>query len=850
MKDNPFGLTPTQVEENRARHGRNVLEPPPHKSVWKLAAEKFCEPLILILTLAALISMLTGGFVEGTGILIAVLLSAGIGFFSEYRAGRAFDILNRTDDEVPFKVCRNGVLISCPRAEIVTGDIVRVEAGEEIPADARVLESSEFQVDQSKFTGEPEPVSKVEAENPSFGELAEGASYPPDRVLRGSTVLSGNACLEVTAVGMATEIGQTARAATEITDETTPLQKQLQRLSKIIAVAGISLSTVFFGLLLIQAWYGGNWNLETVLAAFMVAVTLIVVTVPEGLPMSVTLSLACSMRKMSQYNCLIRRLHAGETIGCATVICTDKTGTLTMNRMRLAQTFFPKGCETLMAEAFCLNSTAELNGEEVLGNPTEGALLHYLSENGVDYRKLRASNTVAARRNFTTMTKYMATQLESGQCHLKGAPEVILAKCRFRQTTGSVEELTPAIRAGLLEAFRNEQDKGRRTLAFAYSAVPCDPDSTNDLVYLGFAAISDPVRLDVPDAVRVCRRAGINVKIVTGDTAATASEIGHEIGLADGTVMEGAAFESLDREKTAELLDSLAVIARARPNDKLKLVKALQARGEVVAVTGDGTNDAPALHHADVGIAMGRTGTAIAREAADVILLDDSFRSIVHAVLWGRSLYLNIQRFLVFQLTINAAAAGIALAGPFVGISLPFTVIQMLWINLIMDTFAALALATEPPTPEVMEQPPRKTGTFIITRPMAWTIFGTALIFIAMFFVLSCVWRNGGLSARELTVLFSSFVMLQVWNLLNVRALGSNKSMILNPPLNPVFSWVAAGIVGMQVLITQFGGKLFRTVPLGLADWLIIIGATSSIFWAGEIYRWRRRKSENRHKGN
>lgn len=847
MKNTDIGMTEEQVIKSRELHGANVLIAPPHKSAWDILFGKLKDPLIVILSLATILACMTGGWMEGIGIMIAILLSAGIGFLSEYKAGREFDILNRSDDKIPVKVHRGGRLIHCPREDLVVGDLIIMEHGEEIPADAQVLECSEFSVDQSKFTGEPEPVFKFTSAQTEYWQLMESATYRPDLVLRGSNVLSGDALLKVLAVGMSTEMGATARAASEITDEKTPLQKQLERLSKIIAIFGISASSLLFLVLLLQSWNSGSLSFGTLLGFFMLAVTLIVVTVPEGLPMSVTLSLACSMRKMAQSNCLIRKLHACETIGCATVICTDKTGTLTMNRMEVTGTYFSSinsDGKALIYEAIAVNSTANLNGDEILGNPTEGALLRFLASLNINYVGLRDQVEIVRRWNFSTETKHMATQLSSGRLHLKGAPEIVLGKCAFRIGADEVEKLDSNDRQKLLEEFRAEQSKGRRTLAFAYSDKTVDPVKTTELVFLGFVAISDQVRPEVPEAIQACQRAGIKVKIVTGDTGVTASEIAREIGLAPQIVMDGQTFDSLSDAETAKISETLSVIARARPNDKLKLVNSLRAQGEVVAVTGDGTNDAPALHHADVGISMGKTGTAIAREASDIILLDDSFRSIVNAVLWGRSLYLNIQRFLVFQLTINLAAAVIALSGPFFGIDMPFTVIQMLWVNLIMDTFAALALATEPPTPEVMLVPPRRPGSFIITPAMTVTIIGTALLFVGLFFAIVLSWRRDGISARELTMLFSGFVLLQVWNLFNVRALGGNRSVIFNPPGNMIFTLIVFIIITLQVLITQFGGNLFRTIPLSLSDWLKVGMVTSVVFWSGELSRWHSRLKE------
>ena len=844
------GLTTAEAAAAFRRYGGNVLDAAPHKPAWRLLVEKFREPLIVILTTAALVSMLTGGWLEGSGILAAVLLSVGVGFISEYRAGREFDLLNRVDDDVPFKTLRDGGWISCPRSALVVGDIVALETGEEIPADGEVLEAVGFQVDQSKFTGEPEPVVKVPAAAPDYADLAGEAVYPPERVLRGATVLSGRAVVRLTAVGMATEIGRTARAASEITDEVTPLQKQLAGLSRLVAVCGVSLSVLLFILLALRQLAAGELDWQSGLGLFMVAVTLIVVTVPEGLPMSVTLSLACSMRRMARSNCLIRRLHAAETIGCATVICTDKTGTLTMNCMSVVAAFFPENSAALVSEAIAVNSTAELNGDEVLGNPTEGALLRWLKADGGDYRSEREQTTVAQQWSFNTENKFMATRCASGRLHFKGAPEIILAKCAFRWDGRGIQPLDSSGREELAAAVRREQELARRTLAFAFSdaGAEVEPATADRLIWLGFVAIADPVRPEVPEAVAACRRAGIRIKIVTGDTAATAGEIAQRIGLKPEQVMTGPEFAAVPEAELPAVARDLDIIARARPGDKLRLVDALRRQGEVVAVTGDGTNDAPALHHADVGVAMGATGTAIAREAADIILLDDSFKSIVNAVLWGRSLYLNIQRFLVFQLTINVAAAGIALTGPFTGVELPFTVMQMLWINLIMDTLAALALATEPPTPEVMEQPPRTPGAFIVTGSMAVAIFGTAALFVAVFIAFACFRERLGSPEHGLTLIFSGFVFLQLWNLFNVRARGGDRSMLWSPPRNVWFMLIMAVIAGGQVVITQWGGAFFRTVPLTLTEWVVLAAVTSPVFWLGELRRWLRRRRTGKGK--
>ena len=882
------GLTDAEVVSSRAAHGANALPEPPRTSAWKLFLEKFRDPIICILLVAAMISALTGGFIEGAGIILAVILATGIAFLNEYRAGREFDILNKVDDTLPFKTVRNGELIQIPKQDLVVGDVVFLETGEEVPADAEVLSAVNLHVDQSKFTGEPEPVPKMPEQTGEIPESMRDATYPYHQLLRGSTVLEGNAYIRITAVGGATEMGRTARAATDITSVETPLQKQLNKLGKLIAAVGTTLSLLLLVILIVQGTANGTlpssirayaqWeNLHALLGLFMIAVTLIVVAVPEGLAMSVTLSLAYSMRRMTASNCLVRKLHACETVGATTVICTDKTGTLTMNRMRTRAVDVPAFPEDglpdrespewrLFAESVCANSTASLHGDgpdpEIIGNPTEGALLEYVRRCGSEYAEIRAAFRTERQWTFTTETKMMATQgvsplSGSRRLYVKGAPEIVLAHCSSLHLPSSVRTLTDQDRAEILEKLAQAQATGCRTLALAYreTDTPADDlaDAARDLIYLGFASIADPVRPEVPEAVRACRGAGIEIKVVTGDTPGTASEIGRQIGLwetprpPEGALIEGREFAKLSDEETVREVRNLRLIARARPNDKLKLVKALQENNEVVAVTGDGTNDAPALNYANVGIAMGKTGTAIAREASDIILLDDSFRSIVNAVLWGRSLYLNIQRFLVFQLTINVAALGIALLGPFLGIALPLTVIQMLWINLIMDTMAALALATEPPNPELLKHPPRNPSAFIVTEKMAFDIFFTAALFIGIFIWYALTHTGGsGISPEDRCIIFSGFVMLQFWNLLNVKCFGASRSVFTAWKENPTF-WIIAAIIPVgQILITQFGGRMFGTVPLDFGQWIRLIGCSALVLAAGEIIRLVARLSGKR----
>lgn len=954
------GLTSSQVEESRRLHGSNELTPPKRDAWWKLLLSKFTDPLIIILLVAVVISfipvLLVPGhsWIESAGILGAVLLATTVSFVNEYRANKEFDILNKVNDVTPVRVVRDGKPTLIPKNELVVGDILMLETGAEIPADAAVLESVAFRVNQSSLTGESEPVLKhsVSADSPAEENLP--GAYPDDIVLRGTLVTEGHAVVCVTRVGDATEIGKVARAATTDTGSKSPLALQLDGLCKAISIVGSTLAFILFAGLVIQGhlhgtlllsegqwyfffaalaslavallrvWYPilcdllaylrimlprpalvcaegaapwmkciaaglvlfavlmvllcnggyveanpGSWlsaaAANQLLLYFMIAITLIVVSVPEGLPMSVTLSLAYSMRKMVRQNCLVRRMEACETIGAATVICSDKTGTLTMNRMSVREALFPEVSDKkaaapvfpLMSEAIAANSTADLDEKgNVLGNVTEGAMLLYLRDNGVDYAPLREQATLLSQLPFSTQNKFMAScvasPLKGGApvLYIKGAPEIIIERCSSAFGSPWDEETRANIRGRIVEA----QRRAMRVLGLACRELsgeaPQGPDAIKDaaqqLTWLGCFVIQDPVRPDVPDAVKTCLRAGVGVKIVTGDNFETACQIGREIGLLpEGelprhAVMTGTEFGQLSDSRLEECVDDLRVLSRAKPMDKMRLVNTLQKKNHVVAVTGDGTNDAPALNHADVGLSMGITGTSVAKEASDIVLLDDSFTSITRAVMWGRSLYRNIQKFIVFQLTVNVAACGIAALGPFTGCAMPLTVTQMLWVNLIMDTFAALALATEPPSDDVMNRKPRNKMAFIITPSMwLWILsLGIAFILAAEIFINMLGSSGGVLDARELTMLFTGFVMLQFWNLFNARVYGTNKSFLSGLCSNRSFLLIALVILIGQFLAVQFGGEVFRTVPLNATEWLILIVGTLPVLLIGEIIRF------------
>lgn len=865
-KNKRIGLTDEQVKQSREQHGKNVLTPPQRTSLWKLYLDKYRDPIIQILLVAAFVSLILAfiekNFMETIGIFVAVFLATTVGFYFERDAAKKFNLLTALSEEQPVKVRRNGKVMEIPRHDVVVGDVVLVEVGDEVPADGELIVCNDLQINESALTGEPVAEKSLE----SGGDGA----YPRNIILRSTMVMNGRGEFVVTAVGDVTEIGKVAKKSTEQTSVETPLNMQLDKLAKMISKVGSVVSVAAFFIFLIHdiltnpAWGGKDYfyMAEIVLKYFMMAVTLIVMAVPEGLPMAITLSLALNMRRMLKSNNLVRKLHACETMGAVTVICTDKTGTLTQNKMQVSALELKQGDEALLDTAIALNSTAELNDGKPIGNPTESALLLWLDAQGKDYEELRKQVNVLKQLPFSTERKMMATLAEvDGETYLfvKGAPEIVMKKCIIedRMQRQSAEELD------------EWQHKAMRTLAFAYKKIEVSIMRTsrtstaevvalldaNDLQLQAIAAIADPIRPDVPAAVQECRHAGIEVKVVTGDTAATALEIGKQIGVfedepenigADGSLtsldqqmITGEQWEALSDEEAYERAKDIRVMSRARPTDKQRLVAMLQKRGEVVAVTGDGTNDAPALHYAHVGLSLG-SGTSVAKEASDMTLLDDSFKSIANAVMWGRSLYRNLQRFLFFQLVVNVAALLLVLGGSVIGTEMPLTVTQILWVNLIMDTFAALALASLPPSHEVMKDKPRKASDFIINKSIGFGILFCGIVFFLVMFALLvyCERRGkGGVDVHELTMFFTTFVMIQFWNLFNAKALMSHHTAFRHFLKDKGMILVLVLVLVGQWVIVTFGGEMFRTTPLSLHEWLLIIGSTSVVLWAGELWR-------------
>ena len=805
--------------------------------MWHLYFEKYQDPMIRILLVAALVSLALAfvkqDFVETLGIIFAIILATTV--FFERDAARKFDVLTQLGEEQPVKVVREGKVVEIPRREVVVGDVVIVETGDEVPADGRIFESTDLQVDESSLTGEPMTNKESLPLSPSKERGDSGEAYPKDMLLRSSMVMGGTGRYVVSAVGDETEIGHVARQATELTGVKTPLNIQLDKLAKLISKVGGGLSiAAFFAFLIHDLLTNDLWHttdylsmVEVVLRYFMMAVTLIVMAVPEGLPMAVTLALALNMRRMLKSNNLVRKLQASETMGAVTVICTDKTGTLTENRMKVndVRCLKEEGRDSAIShqpsalfKAIALNTTAMHD----VGNPTEQALLRWLMEQGVDYQQLRDANPITAREPFSTERKYMSTTV-GDTIYIKGAPEVIIARCT----------LTDDERHELEQQLLDWQNHAMRTLAVAQ----------NDEL-LAIFAISDPLRKEVPAAIRQCNEAGIDVKIVTGDTVATAMEIARQCGLDPSleNCITGAEFAALSDEEALECIKDLKVMSRARPTDKQRLVSLLQQRGEVVAVTGDGTNDAPALNRAHVGLSLG-SGTSVAKQASDITLIDDSFSSIVHAVMWGRSLYKNIQRFVFFQLIVNVAALLLVLFGGIIGTEMPLTITQILWVNLIMDTLAAMALASLPPSREVMEEKPRSSDAFIITRSMKQGILTIGGLFFIVTFALLWYFEQGaGMDDIKLTVFFTIFVMLQWWNLFNARTLGSCHSAFRRIWACRGFLLVLLFVIVGQWAIVTFGGRMFRTVPLSFNTWVAIIGGTSLVLWVGEIYRFLKRR--------
>lgn len=880
------GLTDAQVLESRKKNGANVLTPPEKEPLWKQFLEKFGDPLIIILMIAGALSIGiscyeffglgqdAAVFFEPVGIFVAILLATGLAFYFELQADKEFTILNQVNDDEPVEVIRNGNTTQVPRKDIVVGDIVVINTGEEVPADCELLEATSLHMDESSLTGEPMCFKSIDEK-----DFDKAATYPTNHVMKGTKVMEGHGICRVLAVGDKTEQGKVFEAVQIDDSVKTPLNEQLDGLSDWITKVSYGFAAlIVIGRIIMYFVTNGTdcfGSMEQVapfiayvLQTLMIAVTLVVVAVPEGLPMAVTLSLAYSMRRMLKTNNLVRKMHACETMGATTVICTDKTGTLTQNLMSVDEMkVYGDTPKDVLNEGLAVNSTASIdfsdkNKPQILGNPTEGALLLWLNKKGVDYRSVRESVKTVAEVPFSTERKYMANIVESvvlrGKkvLYVKGAPEIVYGLCK--KTSVSKEDVDKQL--------TEYQSRAMRTLGFAYQVLNDGDKAIEDnkivadkLCFIGVAAIADPVRLDVPSAVKECVDAGIRVKIVTGDTPGTAKEIARQIGLWNGAkdternIITGPEFAALSDEELLERILDLKIISRARPMDKKRLVETLQKKNQVVAVTGDGTNDAPALRAAHVGLSMG-DGTSVAKEASDITIIDNSFSSIGKAVMWGRSLYQNIQRFLLFQLTVNVTACFLVLCGAFMGTESPLTVTQMLWINLIMDTFAAMALASLPPSESVMKDRPRDRNAFILNKPMLREIIGVGGFFFLMLLGMLYIFQHaevnqltdllhlqlgakGHVSTYELTLLFTAFVMTHFFYLFNARAFETGRSALHFKGCNGLLTIVAIILVG-QIAMVELPGlqQFFNVEGLKLTDWIIIIIGSSFVLWVREIW--------------
>lgn len=862
------GLSDEQVIESRRLHGANVLTPPKKDPLWRLLLEKFNDPIIKILMVAWVLSIIIavteisakgyGVLMEPLGILMAILIATIASFVFEWRAERAFERLNTVSDDALCTVIRSGVVVEVPRKDIVVGDVVLLNQGDEVPADGVLLEAVSLQVNESTLTGEP-----IASKTTDPAHFDSEATYPSNYVMRSSMVADGHGIMLVERVGDATDYGKVYEGAQIDSGVLTPLQQQLGHLASQISRFGYAVAAITFVALTAKALIVGPVDDVMTLAShilnyFMLAVTVIVVSVPEGLPMSVTLSLALSMNRMLATNNLVRKMHACETMGAATVICTDKTGTLTQNRMKLADSLLFDGLrpDDVLPLGIAVNSTANLTiasdgSSSPVGNPTEGALLMWLYSRGIDYRTLRDSARVIEQLPFSTERKYMATVVAASDGRnlllVKGAPEIVMAMC---SSVGNAATPIAEKDEEINDALARYQHRAMRTLAFAYAEIEDSDIATiftgqklniSKLVLQGIVGIADPVRHDVADAIAECHRAGVEVKIVTGDTRGTACEIARQVGIdidsSPNSVINGSDFQQLPDDEASEAAAAVKVMCRARPMDKQRLVRLLQQRGEVVAVTGDGTNDAPALKAAQVGISMG-DGTSVAKQSSDITIIDNSFANIVKAVMWGRSLYRNIQRFLIFQLTINVSACMLVLIGSLIGAESPLTIPQMLYVNLIMDTLAAVAFATLPPSERVMNDRPRKSTDRIVDLHMGMWVLLCALLFVGvMTTMLVLMNEDGVLSVHNLTVFFTTFVMLQFWNMFNVKSFRSGGSAFAAMRSSATFSWIELTILVGLVLIVNFGGDMFSTMPLSLGVWAIIVAATSPVLIVAEAVR-------------
>lgn len=836
--DSEKGLNPEQVEKSRSTYGTNSFVRQSHESLAKRIWDASTEPMLVMLIFAAIITLavnitryFTGGeynFLECVGIFAAIALSVVITIITEGKSAKAFEALNKINEDTLIKVIRNGEPQLITQKEIVVGDIIMIETGDKIVADGRLFSSNDLSVDESALTGESLPVKKdAEFVCQKSTPVAERANM----LYSGCFVSAGNGQMLVTGVGNDTEFGQIAQELSSIEKTTTPLQEKLDKLGKQITVLGASAAAIVFAIEVLQFVMNGQLNLDTVSDAFITSIVLIVAAVPEGLPTIVAVSLALNIIKMSKENALVKKMIACETIGCVNIICSDKTGTLTENRMTVQKIYTggelidPEQLkDEMLLKNYCINSNANISEEDgswsFIGNPTEGSLLAAAAKAGVDYQELRQAADIVRVFPFSSQNKDMSTIVrENGKeiLYVKGNPEKIISLC-----TGISEEEKEK-NFHLMEEFQN---KAGRLLAFTHKELEGQyNDEEQDeveqgLIYDGFVVISDPLSPDVYESIRNCRSAGIEVKMLTGDNIRTARAIANELHMLDDAhiAVEAADIEKLTDEELKEALKKIQVIARSTPLVKMRVVKLLKEQGNVVAVTGDGINDAPAIKHADVGIAMGIAGTDVTKEASDMVLLDDSFSTIIKAVQWGRGIYENFKRFIQFQLTVNVSSVVVVICSILAGFSAPFTALELLWINIIMDGPPALTLGLEPIRPDLLKHKPTRRNENIISKKMLLRIFVNG-IFISVIFMLQH-FKNflGAAPEEEATVLFTLFVLFQLFNAFNCREL-DDTPMFKNLLKNKLMLGVFLLVLILQGIITQFGAAVFETVPLSAAMW-------------------------------
>ncbi|WP_099203841.1 calcium-translocating P-type ATPase, PMCA-type [Scatolibacter rhodanostii] len=868
--DEVAGLSSAQIESNRSKYGNNMLTREKPESLFKRIIAAASEPMILMLIMAGVIALVvniirasTGSeadFLECVGIFAAISLSVLITVVMEGKSAKAFEALSKISDDTVIKVLRNGDTQMLSQRELVVGDIILLSAGDKVPADGRLLQSSGLTADESALTGESVPAKK-EAEY-SIDDAKTPLAERANMLYSGNFITSGNCKMMVTAVGDNTEFGKIAKELTSTERSSTPLQEKLARLGKTITILGVIAAAVVFISELISFAMSGGLHLEEVLEAFVTSIVLIVAAVPEGLPTIVAVSLSINIIKLSQQNALVKKMIASETVGCINVICSDKTGTLTENKMTVSAYYDGRWHEHAdeltsdwLIHNVCLNTTADISQDGTfIGNPTECAMLNFYENSsarknsGKSYKDERSDHDVLHAFPFSSELKHMTTISKvDGKIisYVKGSPECVFSMCSLSDNEKSNAE----------HFITKSQEKSMRVIAFAHKELDQMKDYEDehhhaametDMIFDGFVAISDPLRADVYEAVKNCRMAGIDLKILTGDNIVTAKAIADELHiLSDERIaVEAREVAELSDEELLKLLPKISVIARSTPTIKMRVVKLLKSQGNVVAVTGDGINDAPALKNADVGIAMGISGTEVSKQASDIVLLDDSFSTIVKAIAWGRGIYENFKRFIQFQLTVNVSSVIVVFTSILLGLKAPFTALQLLWINIIMDGPPALTLGLEPIYDDLMARKPTKRSDNILSRTML-TRIGLTGVYISVVFLCQYVFNFLGAAEEETTtVLFTLFALFQLFNAFNCRELHTT-SIFKHLLKNRIMLIVISITFILQILIIQFAGAFFGTVPLELAMWVKLLALSFSAIILSEIVKLVLRKKQS-----